>query len=62
MNKYTDEQLREAVNEDTPQAAMLICLNLFQRLVVSLETLAAQNTPGNQTLFGEVTAQSEKSA
>lgn len=51
--QFSDDQIRAAVNEEDPREAFAMLLTLFQRMVVSLETIAEQNTPGRQTLFGQ---------
>lgn len=39
----TSEQIRQAVNDPDPRAAIEITLNLFARLVVALEKMAEPN-------------------
>lgn len=51
IKQFTDDQIRAAVNEEDPREAFAILLTLFQRMVVSLETIADASKP--QTLLAE---------
>ena len=48
-NHYTQENIADAINGEDPRQAMGMVLDLFQRFVVAIETIADQGKP--QTLI-----------
>lgn len=55
---FSEEEIRAACNEDSPQEAFVIAITLLQRLTVGIEALGDPMIEGRQ-LFGESKSQQD---
>jgi hypothetical protein len=51
---YTDEEIRHAINADTPVEGLEIALKLFQRMTLALEGIAQSMLEPPTVLFEQV--------